>query len=166
MIGRTWYMNFIHVPSCANQADIPMQRSKYQIVLQSFEMKFVSWQWNNLKQKKPKNLVPYLYHILFCKRKSTMVSYQNHRADLVRRKGLEPPTYWFVASHSIQLSYRRIRTSHALIYISTAHLKMQAFFSFFPKNPPISPFGFSAKGRRAFAPAGSSRRRVPAKERI
>ena len=26
---------------------------------------------------------------------------------LVRRKGLEPPTYWFVASHSIQLSYRR-----------------------------------------------------------
>ena len=27
---------------------------------------------------------------------------------LVRRKGLEPLTYWFVASHSIQLSYRRI----------------------------------------------------------
>jgi hypothetical protein len=22
-------------------------------------------------------------------------------------KGLEPPTYWFVASHSIQLSYKR-----------------------------------------------------------
>ena len=30
------------------------------------------------------------------------------RFFLVRRKGLEPPTYWFVASHSIQLSYRRI----------------------------------------------------------
>ncbi len=29
-------------------------------------------------------------------------------AFLVRRKGLEPPTYWFVASHSIQLSYRRV----------------------------------------------------------
>ena len=29
-------------------------------------------------------------------------------AFLVRRKGLEPPTYWFVASHSIQLSYKRI----------------------------------------------------------
>ena len=28
-------------------------------------------------------------------------------SDVVRRKGLEPPTYWFVASHSIQLSYRR-----------------------------------------------------------
>ena len=27
---------------------------------------------------------------------------------LVRRKGLEPPTFWFVAKHSIQLSYRRI----------------------------------------------------------
>ena len=27
--------------------------------------------------------------------------------EMVRRKGLEPPTYWFVASHSIQLSYRR-----------------------------------------------------------
>ena len=26
---------------------------------------------------------------------------------MVRRKGLEPPAYWFVASHSIQLSYRR-----------------------------------------------------------
>ena len=27
---------------------------------------------------------------------------------MVRQKGLEPPTYWFVASHSIQLSYSRI----------------------------------------------------------
>ena len=26
---------------------------------------------------------------------------------LVRLKGFEPPTYWFVASHSIQLSYSR-----------------------------------------------------------
>ncbi len=33
---------------------------------------------------------------LFCQRK------------LVRLKGFEPPTYWFVASHSIQLSYSRI----------------------------------------------------------
>ena len=40
---------------------------------------------------------------------------KNRRADallflLVRRKGLEPPTYWFVVSHSIQLSYRRMQT--------------------------------------------------------
>ncbi len=27
---------------------------------------------------------------------------------LVRWKGLEPLTYWFVASHSIQLSYQRM----------------------------------------------------------
>ena len=28
--------------------------------------------------------------------------------SLVRQKGLEPPTYWFVASYSIQLSYCRM----------------------------------------------------------
>lgn len=28
--------------------------------------------------------------------------------SLARLKGLEPLTYWFVASHSIQLSYKRI----------------------------------------------------------
>ena len=27
---------------------------------------------------------------------------------LARLEGLEPPTYWFVASHSIQLSYKRV----------------------------------------------------------
>ena len=27
---------------------------------------------------------------------------------VARLKGLEPLTYWFVASHSIQLSYKRI----------------------------------------------------------
>ncbi len=30
--------------------------------------------------------------------------------NLVRQKGLEPPTFWFVAKHSIQLSYWRIRS--------------------------------------------------------
>ena len=30
------------------------------------------------------------------------------RMSVVRRKGFEPPTFWFVAKHSIQLSYRRI----------------------------------------------------------
>ena len=48
---------------------------------------------------------------------------------MVRRKGLEPPTYWFVASHSIQLSYRRMPHSQVLNYNSTEFEKMQAFFS-------------------------------------
>ena len=29
-------------------------------------------------------------------------------SDVVRLKGFEPPTFWFVAKHSIQLSYSRI----------------------------------------------------------
>ena len=29
--------------------------------------------------------------------------------ELVRSKGFEPLTFWFVAKHSIQLSYERIR---------------------------------------------------------
>ena len=48
---------------------------------------------------------------------------------MVRRKGLEPLTYWFVASHSIQLSYRRIHVSlNALAYNSTLKIKMQDLF--------------------------------------
>ncbi len=27
---------------------------------------------------------------------------------MARLEGLEPPTFWFVAKHSIQLSYKRI----------------------------------------------------------
>lgn len=30
---------------------------------------------------------------------------------MARWKGLEPPTFWFVAKHSIQLSYQRVSTS-------------------------------------------------------
>ncbi len=33
----------------------------------------------------------------------------------MRRKGFEPPTYWFVASYSIQLSYRRICLSTMIL---------------------------------------------------
>lgn len=29
-------------------------------------------------------------------------------SDVARQEGLEPPTFWFVAKHSIQLSYQRI----------------------------------------------------------
>ena len=40
--------------------------------------------------------------------------------SLVRQKGLEPPTFWFVAKHSIQLSYWRILSFGQLSYNSTA----------------------------------------------
>ena len=36
------------------------------------------------------------------------------KAYMVRWKGLEPPTFWFVAKHSIQLSYQRKRTVRLL----------------------------------------------------
>ena len=51
---------------------------------------------------------------------------------LVRRKGLEPPTYWFVASHSIQLSYRRI--THYLMRSSIIAHKQRKCKHFFEKN--------------------------------
>ena len=35
------------------------------------------------------------------------ISYADVPFALARLKGLEPLTYWFVASHSIQLSYKR-----------------------------------------------------------
>ena len=38
---------------------------------------------------------------------------------LVRWKGLEPPAYWFVVSHSIQLSYQRIRSVRNMMYFIT-----------------------------------------------
>lgn len=44
-------------------------------------------------------------------------------AILVRWKGLEPPTYWFVASHSIQLSYQRIYVLHFLCSNNITQIK-------------------------------------------
>ena len=46
---------------------------------------------------------------------------------LVRRKGLEPLTYWFVASHSIQLSYRRIARK-CLSILAQHFRKCKSFF--------------------------------------
>ena len=47
---------------------------------------------------------------------------------LVCLEGFEPPTYWFVASHSIQLSYRHIFSMKE--YIPLAEI-CQAFFVIF-----------------------------------
>ena len=46
---------------------------------------------------------------------------------MVRQKGLEPPTFWFVAKHSIQLSYWRIAFL-TLRYNSTGGEEMQVLF--------------------------------------
>ena len=47
---------------------------------------------------------------------------------MVRRKGFEPPTFWFVAKHSIQLSYRRICDFLSPEYDTTISVKSQQFF--------------------------------------
>ena len=46
---------------------------------------------------------------------------------VARLKGLEPLTYWFVASHSIQLSYRRM-ILFSPINIAKFKKKVKAFF--------------------------------------
>ena len=55
--------------------------------------------------------------------------------ELVRLKGFEPPTYWFVASHSIQLSYSRIPkrdiSLNSLVIIAPFLLNCKSFFLFF-----------------------------------
>ncbi len=64
----------------------------------------------------------------------------------MRRKGFEPPTYWFVASYSIQLSYRRISLSgfvpQASIIIAQAVGFVKHFFQNLAKNL-IKGWGFS-----------------------
>ena len=57
------------------------------------------------------------------------------KASLVRLEGFEPPTFWFVAKHSIQLSYSRISliSCRQLSYISISISKMQALFLNFLK---------------------------------
>ena len=64
----------------------------------------------------------------FFEQKQRTSSLRRKRMFLVRRKGLEPPTYWFVASHSIQLSYRRIPRLTRLNIIARVLRKCKYFF--------------------------------------
>ena len=62
---------------------------------------------------------------------------------MVRPEGLEPPTYWFVASHSIQLSYERMPSQIAYLFYHAPLQKSIAFFSllsiFYSPGPwPVS----------------------------
>ena len=51
---------------------------------------------------------------------------------MARQKGLEPLTYWFVASHSIQLSYWRMHMRFLrLIMISHTLRKCKHYFHIF-----------------------------------
>ena len=52
---------------------------------------------------------------------------------LARLEGLEPPTYWFVASHSIQLSYKRI-TLNSFIIIRPIRRVVKTFSQSFDNN--------------------------------
>ena len=51
------------------------------------------------------------------------IRYEYLMAFLVRWKGLAPPTYWFVASHSIQLSYQRVYVLHFLCFNTITQIK-------------------------------------------
>ena len=51
---------------------------------------------------------------------------------MARQEGLEPPTFWFVAKHSIQLSYWRIGLfSNSLLIIAGPGRKVKPFLKFF-----------------------------------
>ena len=68
------------------------------------------------------------------------IRYKYLMAFLVRWKGLEPPTYWFVASHSIQLSYqRRPIKIYQLIQLLTKYPQVDLVFrsqSLYPAELP------------------------------
>ncbi len=65
---------------------------------------------------------------------------------MVRQEGLEPPTFWFVARHSIQLSYWRECEYHNIIPLQVCQRLFPCFFYFLPYI-----FTFRGSGYRAFA---------------
>ena len=81
---------FIQLPSrrlCSRKGEMHHQRSSLKMLRRSI---FLTVGFEPLPAKK---LKPPLFGVALF---------------LARWKGLEPPTFWFVAKHSIQLSYQRI----------------------------------------------------------
>lgn len=77
---------------------------------------------------------------------------------VVRLEGLEPPTYWSVASCSIQLSHRRIRQYSITLGkdeystqnpLFTASPKANPGNPYFPQNPDKRRIPTNAKARAA-----------------
>ncbi len=66
---------------------------------------------------------------------------------MARWKGLEPPAFWFVAKHSIQLSYQRICLCQSILSQTPAVVKF-----FFQKNTPRSKN--PKRGRKNAGPRG------------
>ena len=64
-------------------------------------------------------------HILVSERKRKPMERceASHTSPVVRLKGFEPPTFWFVAKHSIQLSYSRISLCRPDSYASITQKK-------------------------------------------
>ena len=69
---------------------------------------------------------------------------------MVRQKGFEPPTFWFVAKHSIQLSYWRIQDvfvcdvlADCFISYHSMRPKVKRFFIFYFSSSSISPIRLS-----------------------
>ena len=68
------------------------------------------------------------YNAVKIEKKEPFESLQTATFAVACLEGFEPPTYWFVASHSIRLSYRHI-VSHNMIYYITNKSLCQAFLS-------------------------------------
>ena len=112
------------------------------------------------KAEMRKSLVPSRFQSIEKEPQLQYISYHNYGSYLVRRKGLEPPTYWFVASHSIQLSYRRISSLSLMrsYIIARAFEKCKCFFAFFENFPFIFAHAVRTEARKSPLRAGSAER--------
>ena len=110
-IPRFWYASSKHIPYSNKLPSQFVTNTPYvsplKNCLYSGASVFVLWGSSPYNPKNNKKAIRYKYLMAF----------------LVRWKGLEPPTYWFVASHSIQLSYQRIYVLHFLCSNNITQIK-------------------------------------------